>query len=203
MATGTAKKEDMTKLIYADYDDEGIYVYQAFKPSTVAAALERGTFGKGFSLDRMTWIKPSFGWMLYRSGYATKSRQEAILKIKLTHEGFLAILRQSVKTTYAPDLYASVDEWKRALNASDVRHQWDPERALEGHRLDRRAIQIGIRGETVRRYVHEWIIGLEGVTTLAHAVKAAVDAGDVMPAVPEERVYEVDAELGRRLGIVD
>ncbi|MBN1430327.1 MAG: DUF4291 domain-containing protein [Anaerolineae bacterium] len=191
----------MTKQIYAAYDTEGIYVYQAFKPSIVQAALEKGTFGQGFSLDRMTWIKPSFGWMLYRSGYATKSRQEAILKIKLTHEGFLAILGKSVKTTYPPDLYASIDEWKRALNASDVRHQWDPERALKGHKLDRRAIQIGMRGQTVRRYVHEWIISLEEVTNLAHAVKAAVDVGQSMPVVPEERAYDVDEELGRRLGV--
>ena len=58
--------------IFANYDEEGIYVYQAFKPTIVAAALKHGTFDKGFSLDRMTWIKPSFGWMLYRSGYATK-----------------------------------------------------------------------------------------------------------------------------------
>ena len=28
----------MTKVIYAAYDDEGIYVYQAFKLSTVQAA---------------------------------------------------------------------------------------------------------------------------------------------------------------------
>lgn len=193
----------MTKQIYAAYDDEGIFVYQAFKPSTVQAALEKGTFDKGFSLDRMTWIKPSFGWMLYRSGYATKSRQEAIVKIKLTHEGILSILGQSVKTTYDPDLYPTVDAWKQALDASDVRHQWDPERALDGYRLDRRAIQIGMRGETVHRYVHEWIIGLEEVTALAHAVKAAVDASASLPAVPEERVYEVDEELGRRLGITD
>jgi len=151
----------------------------------------------------MTWIKPSFGWMLYRSGYATKSRQEAILKIKLTHAGFLAILRQSVKTTYASDLYPTVDAWKRALDASDVRHQWDPERTLDGYRLDRRAIQIGIRDETVRRYVHEWIIGMEEVTALAHAVKAAVDVGGSLPTVPEERVYAVDAELGRWLGVAE
>ena len=68
--------------IFASYDDEGIYVYQAFTPTTVASALKRGTFDRGFSLDRMTWIKPSFGWMLYRSGYASKHRQEAILKIR-------------------------------------------------------------------------------------------------------------------------
>ena len=74
--------------IYAHYDDQGIFVYQAYKPSIVKAALEKGTFGAGFNRERMTWIKPSFAWMLYRSGYATKTRQEAILKIKLTHEGF-------------------------------------------------------------------------------------------------------------------
>jgi hypothetical protein len=44
----------MTRQIMAAYDDEGIYVYQAFKPSTVKSALTKGTFGDGFSLDRMT-----------------------------------------------------------------------------------------------------------------------------------------------------
>jgi hypothetical protein len=38
---------------------------------------------------------------------------------------------------------------------------------------------------------------------LAHAVKATVDAGGSLPTVPEERVYEVEAELGRRLGIAE
>jgi hypothetical protein len=48
----------------------------------------------------MTWIKPSFGWMLYRSGYATKHRQESILKIKLTHQGFQEILFQAIPTSF-------------------------------------------------------------------------------------------------------
>jgi len=51
----------MSRQIFANYDFDGIYVYQAFKPSIVEAALEKGTFGKGFGLDRMTWIKPSTG----------------------------------------------------------------------------------------------------------------------------------------------
>src|SRR6267142_2830267 len=101
--------------IIANYDEEGINVYQAFKPSIVAAALERGTFDKGFGLDRMTWIKPSFGWMLYRSGYASKHRQEAILKIKITHAGFREILRQSIETSFNPMLYDSEPAWASAL----------------------------------------------------------------------------------------
>lgn len=58
--------------IYAAFNEDGIDVYQAFHRTIVDAALLKGTFGEGFQMNRMTWIKPSFGWMLYRSGYATK-----------------------------------------------------------------------------------------------------------------------------------
>lgn len=193
--------KDMRK-IFASYDEKGVYVYQAFKPSIVAAALKCGTFEKGFSLDRMTWIKPSFGWMLYRSGYASKHRQEAILKIKLSHTGFFEILRQSVETSFNPRLYESEHAWASALAKSEVRHQWDPERSLQGAKLDRRAIQIGIRGETVSRYVNEWIIKLEEVTALAKAIGQAVkERKEVLPDTPQEDEYDVDEELRRILGI--
>jgi hypothetical protein len=193
----------VTRKIYADYDEKGIYVYQAFTPSTVAAALAKGTFGKGFNLERMTWIKPSFGWMLYRSGYATKIRQEAILKIKLTHEGFLAILRQSVETVCNSSVYDSADDWRLALKRSDVRHQWDPERYLSGVKHPtQRAIQIGIQGQTVLNYVNEWIIGLEDVTELAHAIhQAKASKRNDFPGAPIERLYTVDDALCRQLGI--
>src|SRR5215218_4576696 len=95
------------KRIFAGFDDHGVWVYQAFRPSTVHEAVHLQTFGKGFSLDRMTWIKPSFGWMLHRSAYATKHRQEAIARIKLRHDGFLAILRQGVPTSFDPALFPS------------------------------------------------------------------------------------------------
>src|SRR4051812_38873217 len=116
------------RVIWADFDDEGIFVYQAFKPSIVEAALRQGTFASGFNVERMTWIKPSFGWMLYRSEYATAHRQNRILRIKLPHEAFLTILRQSVPTNYAPHLYATEDNWRTALNRCEVRYQWDPDR---------------------------------------------------------------------------
>jgi hypothetical protein len=188
--------------IFASFDEEGIYVYQAFKPSIVAAALQCGTFDKGFSLDRMTWIKPSFGWMLYRSGYASKHRQEAILKIKLSHAGFLEILRQSVETSFNPRIYESEHAWALALTKSEVRHQWDPERGLNSEKLERRAIQIGIRGETVNRYVNEWIIGLEEITALAQQIGQAVkERKQILPDAPQEAEYEVDEELRQILGI--
>lgn len=194
----------MQKQILAHHDAEGIWVYQAFKPSIVQAALARGTFGKGFGMDRMTWIKPSFGWMLHRSGYATKHRQEAILKIKLSHRAFTTILAHSVQTSYSPDLHATEREWRSALERSKVRHQWDPDRDPYGCKLPRRAIQIGIRGEILHSYVHDgWIISLADVSALAREIHTAVREKRNLPEVPAETVYRVDAALGRRLGISD
>ncbi|MEP7291456.1 MAG: DUF4291 domain-containing protein [Chloroflexota bacterium] len=196
-------KQGVTRQIYASYDDEGITVYQAYKPEIAQAALRKGRFAEGFGFDRMTWIKPSFGWMLYRSGYATKPNQESILKIKLAHAGWRAILHQSVESVYVPEQYADENAWKRALAQSEVRHQWDPERQINGHKLERRAIQVGISGQTVRAYVDQWIIRLEDVTALAHAIHDAVSNQRPLPDVPEERLYPVDADLQTRLGITE
>jgi hypothetical protein len=190
-----------TKRVLAAFDDAGVFVYQAFEPRIVRAAVEKGTFGVGFTLDRMTWIKPSFGWMLHRSEYATKHRQEAIARIRLSHDGFLAILRHAIPTHYDPALFTDEIAWSTALERSDVRYQWDPDRDLRGVRLARRAIQLGIRGETVRRYVNEWIVGIEDVTELARSVgEAAKRRNDAFPDVPEEREYPLPEEISRLLG---
>ncbi len=191
----------MTAQILAAYDEQGVFVYQAFEPAIVEAALRRGTFDKGFNLDRMTWIKPSFGWMLYRSHYATRHRQEAIVRVKLTHEGFRTVLGRAIRTSFNGALHTTAEEWRAALDASEVRFQWDPDRDLSLRKLDRRALQLGLRGQTVRQYVNEWIVGLEDVTPLARAVHDAVKWRAELPAVEAERVYPVDAELARRLGV--
>ena len=190
-----------TKRIFAWFDEGGIYVYQAFKPSIVQFAATNGTFGAGFTLDRMTWIKPSFGWVLHRSGYATKPRQEAIARVHLNHAGFLEILEQAVPTLYDERLFDSERNWSLALKNSDVRYQWDPDRDLHDRKLGRRAIQLGIRGEAVRRYVQEWIQGVEDVTTLAHVIGTAVKTGSgVLPEVPQEMEYLIPPHLQRIMG---
>lgn len=182
------------------FDEQGIYVYQAFSPEIVEAAVSLGTFGKGFGMDRMTWIKPSLGWMLHRSGYATKTRQEAIARIHLKHEGFLTILQEAVPSAYNPALYNTQGDWGLALKKSEVRYQWDPDRDLHDYKLEHRAIQLGISGQMVYRYVREWIIGVENVTLLAHAIKDAVANNRPLPDVAEEKEYPVPAEIARSLG---
>lgn len=189
--------------ILAAFDSEGVFIYQAFKAGIADEAVRKGTFGKGFNLERMTWIKSSFGWMLYRSGYATKHRQERILKIKLSHEGFHTILSQAIPTSFDQNIFISEEEWRRTLDKSEVRYQWDPDRDLSLRRLERRALQLGIRGRIVKEYVDRWILGIEDVTELAHAIKVAVEKRQTeMPIVPEENLYEVSSKIEIILGMI-
>ncbi len=189
------------KRIFAYFDDEGVYVYQAFKPNIVKNAVEIGTFGKGFGLDRITWIKPSFGWILHRSSYATKHRMEAIAKIKLSHKAWLEILSQSVSSQFDSSRYKNETNWKADFEKSDVIHQWDPDRSLNGMKLDRRAIQIGLRNEAIKKYVYEWIIGVEDVTDLAkeisNIIKSSKDVSNLLPDISE---YPISDDLKNIVG---
>jgi hypothetical protein len=57
-----------TRQIRAQYDDSVIRVYQAYSDAIADVALERQTFvSPPFKMERMTWIKPSFLWMMYRA----------------------------------------------------------------------------------------------------------------------------------------
>ena len=183
------------------YDDEGLFVYQAYRPEIGHYAARNGRFGSSFKLDRMTWIKPSFGWMLYRSGYGFKEGQEVILRIKITHAGWLEALSGAVLSLYDRRVHGEKAFFEKALKVSQCRVQWDPDRTLALERMERRAIQVGLRGTLVERYAREWILSIEDVTDLAHAVKAAVSGEADMPPVPQERVYQVPDDIRQRLGI--
>jgi len=190
-----------THRVLAAFDDEGVWVYQAFRPSTVAAAVAKGTFGQGFGLDRMTWIKPSLGWMLHRSNYASSKRQEAIARIKLRRNGFDEILRCGVLTSFDPTAHASPDQWARELRATEVHVQWDPDRDLDGRPLKRRAIQLGLRGSMIKRYVHEWIISVTDFTSVAKAIQYALETRTPYPQTPLETDYPASPEIRHQLAI--
>jgi hypothetical protein len=190
-------------LIYADYDHDGIFIYQAYNHAIADSTLLIGRLGGGgFKRERMTWIKPSFGWMLYRAGYARKPDQERILKIKLHHRGFLQALAWAVESSWNRRLYTNESDWKAALAAAPARAQWDPDRDLYGTKLERRAIQIGLRGIALDAYINEWIIHIEDVTMLARSIGAHVQARQplVELRVPDERLYLVNDVLLQRIG---
>ena len=59
--------------IRAVYGEHTIRVYQAYSDPIADAALAHGTFvSPPFKMERMTWIKPSFLWMMYRAGWGLK-----------------------------------------------------------------------------------------------------------------------------------
>jgi hypothetical protein len=139
--------------LLAQYDDSTIVVYQAYKPEIGHFAAKHGHFGvDAFDTDRMTWIKPNFLWMMHRCGWATKENQEVVLAIWLDRVGFEAILKKAVLSSYDPAVYESHDAWKRALSASAVGVQWDPDYNPADGRLERRAIQIGLGGKAAAHY---------------------------------------------------
>src|SRR5450830_1440408 len=76
--------------IRAVYDATTIRVYQAYSDVIADAALTQGTFiSPPFKMERMTWIKPSFLWMMYRAGWGLKDAgQSRILAIDISREGF-------------------------------------------------------------------------------------------------------------------
>jgi len=66
-------------VIRAAFSRETVRVYQAYRPEIAQAALEAGTFVPPFSMTRITWIKPSFNWTVYRCGFVRKAGQEMVL----------------------------------------------------------------------------------------------------------------------------
>lgn len=151
--------------ILAQYDDTSVVVYQAYRPSIGQFAAKHGHFrGGGWSLTRMSWIKPNFLWMMYRCGWAQKEGQEVVLAIRLRRDAFDEILAAAVPSSYHEHRYATREDWQHAVKTSDVRLQWDPDHGPGGEPLERRAIQLGLRGETLAKYSRDWIVSIEDLT---------------------------------------
>ncbi|MDH7911882.1 DUF4291 domain-containing protein [Winogradskyella sp. SYSU M77433] len=150
--------------IMAQYDNQKIIVYQSYRPEIGDFAVQNQYFGGAFSQDRMTWIKPNFLWMVYRNGWATKVGQEVVLAIHLKREAFERYLKQAVYSSYQSDLYVSREEWQKKVKSSSIRLQWDPDHNPYGAKLERRAIQIGIRGKEAVNYAKDDILEIEDIT---------------------------------------
>ncbi|KAJ5819837.1 hypothetical protein N7474_005428 [Penicillium riverlandense] len=207
--TSTTTNQPRYRAIRATYSPNTITVYQAYPSSIATPALAAQTFVPPFSRTRMTWIKPSFLWMAYRSGYGTKPGQERVLAIEITREGFEWALRHSCLSHWGdqnnipqsgtgPDYVESKKQWQEKLHSSPVRIQWDPERDLKHRPSIYRSIQSGLGPLAVAKYVDEWIVSVTDVTDLMREVSGYVDRGDLNTAfscLPDEREYPLPEEL--------
>lgn len=181
------------RVILAQFDAESIVVYQAYRPSIGHFAAKNGYFGGDFKMSRMTWIKPNFLWMMYRSGWGTKPGQEVTLAIRIKRSAFDFILGHAVASSYDRQVYQSKQEWQKAVARSDVRLQWDPDHSPRGGKLQRRAIQLGLRGEVVVKYPKEWILDIEDISDFVAQQRENVIADNYANLLtPTEQVYPVD-----------
>lgn len=185
---------DIVQTFDGEWDEEGVFVYQAFNDEIANYALEHQRFGgPKFNPTRMTWIKPSFAWVLYRSGYGYKKNQNRILKIKVPHCIMAELLSQC--------------ECKEGGGGCKGRVQWDPARDIMSSEnkeprkmLRKRAIQIGLSKVLSQTYV-DHILSIQDVTELAHLISDAhkvkqkkgnnvhVGMDDLITLLPMERLY--------------
>ena len=172
--------------IRAAYDESTIRVYQAYSDEIADAAIRHGTFvTPPFSLTRMTWIKPSFLWMMYRSGWSLKDAKQArILAIDITRDGFDRALRNACLSSCPP--HVDKEAWRQRKDTMPNVVQWDPEKNILLDPLPHRSVQIGIGATAVKAYVNDWIRRIEDVTAFAR---------DLHWLVQEERIEEAVAFL--------
>lgn len=188
--------------ILAQYDDESVVVYQAYRPAIAEYAVRHQRFGGEFSFTRMSWVKTSFLWMMYRSGWGTKPDQEATLAIRIRRAGFDQLLRQAVHSTFAPEVYADRAAWEAAVAGSDVRLQWDPDHDPTGARLERRAVQLGLRGEVLAAYARDWIVEISDISAFVAGQRGRAQPPFTSLVTPREDVYPVaDVNVAARLGV--
>ena len=190
--------EEPQRRIRALHTASTITVYQAYSPEIGLPAVRRGRFPAAWKRDRMTWIKPSFLWMMYRCGWGKKPGQETVLAVEITRAGFEWALRHACLSSYARGLHPDLSTWQREVKRAPARVQWDPERDLRLQPLPYRSLQLGLSGEAVRRYADEWTVSISDVTPLAAEIQALVSSGDLDAAtrlLPVERPYPAEDEL--------
>ena len=190
--------------ILAHCDDETIIVYQAWRDSIADFAVAHGYYGgRDYSYRRMSWIKPNFLWMMYRSAWATSPGKQRILAMRLKQTFFDELLAQSVQSSWHEDRYPTHEAWKAALSESSVRLQWDPDHDPTGEKLPRRAVQLGLRNDILEAYGKREILEIIEMTNFIAEQRQHVAAeGSKGLQTPVEHVYVPgDPAIAARLGL--
>lgn len=182
------------KHILASFDETSIVVYQAYNHQIGKFAAQNGYFGGEFSYNRMSWIKPNFLWMMYRSGWGTKHNQEVILAVRIKRSFFDYLLEQAVVSNFHHSSFATQHEWKEALKNSDVRLQWDPDHDPAGSKLERKALQLGLRNEMLRIYGREAIVQITNISDFVAQQRSNARKDLSKLITPTEKIYIPSSE---------
>ena len=138
---------------------------------------------------------------MYRSGWATKDGQEHVLAIRVRRPFFDELLLSAVPSSPDPTRYASREAWQQALARSEVRLQWDPDHDPAGRPLRRRAIQLGLRGDVLRRFGEQDLLSVADITAFVAEQRQHLEDNLHALLVPEERVYRPSAGAAAAVAI--
>jgi hypothetical protein len=188
--------------ILAQFDENSAVVYQAFRPAIGHFAASHGYFGGEFRRGRMSWIKPNFLWMMHRSGWGAQADQEVILAVWVKRSAFDEILAAAVHSSFVPEVYGNETDWKQAVKQSSVRLQWDTDYDPWDAKVERRAIQLGLRGDFLSSYARDWIVNIEDISEFVRQQRQNRQAGIADLLTPFESVYPVDNPyIAKKLGL--
>ena len=188
--------------IRASYDKDAVVIYQAYAPNIAEPALKNQQFVSPFLFHRMTWIKPSFLWLMYRSNWCQKNGQQMALAVHISRSGWDKALSLGVLTHPEPSIHPNPTIWEQQFHDAHVHIQWDTERSLRGAGLNHFSIQVGISRHLIGEYVNEWIVKIEDLTPTVAKIRQLMKSGktkNVKRLLPSERVYPVDSQIGKRI----
>ncbi len=191
--------------ILAQYDAATIIVYQAYNTEIGHYAVTHQHLGGAFDYGRMSWLKPNFLWMMYRSGWGTKENQQVILALRLRRTFFESLLAQAVPSVWDQAPFSTRSAWATAINQSEVRIQWDPDHDPHGHRVARRALQIGLRRTALAAFGQQELLEVQDLSAfVAEQRRDLAEQGIATLRTPQERVYPLtNPALTKRLGLAE
>jgi hypothetical protein len=190
--------------IRALYDRDTITVYQAYNQHIAQLEVQQQKFVSPFSFQRMTWIKPSFLWLMERSHWATKSNQNHILAIRIQRDFWEYLLQQSIHTDPTLSAHKNGEHWFESFENAKVHIQWDPERNLKGTKLEQRSIQIGISRFLIQTFNNTAIHSIQDITLLVKKMAQFRRLGQYKHAeklLPKQRIYPLNNALKKHLVI--
>lgn len=192
------------QVILGHQNDDQIVVYQAYNHHIAKHAIANQKLGGShFSYSRMSWIKPNFLWMMHRCGWAEKENQENVIAIWMKKTDFEIILENAVYSSFQENIYYNRENWKNELEQKDVRLQWDPDHDPFGNKQERRAIQLGLKGNILKAFGEDMIQKIEDITSFVKTQKQSVDKRQIENLiVPTEKIYTTtNCCLKQKIGI--
>ncbi len=163
-----------------------VSTFFAFSPWMLTNKRSRLGFSDCFNVNRMTWVKTSLLWTLWRSEWGHKKGQERILQVNVFDDFISSLFDRAIQTK---DISKSDPTCE-----TDVLLQYDPDRRIIGrwwitgrmdfHAEGGRTAHFGLRKQALTEFLE--YINLGSMTDITHIVHRLLSE---RPLHPTEKLY--------------